>query len=265
MLIAKRLIELTFSPVGIMTLLIASGILISAARRHSRAGHRLLIWGGVLFLIFLFSPLAEYLMLSLEKPYPPMLVPPASPGIQRIVVLAGYAEEHQGFPITSNISEQTVCRISEGLRLYRLVPGATLIVSGGIAREGDRPVAALMADFMRQMGVPDKDLIVEGKSQNTYENLCEVEKIVGPDPFILVAAACDMRRALAVARKLRMSAVPAPACIWASQHHPENAGFKERIAVFFQRFIPSLDNFYRLQWAYHEYLGYVWYRLLGRI
>lgn len=265
MLIAKRLIEIAFSPLGIMTILFAAGLLISAARRHSRLGHRFLIWGGLLFLVFLFSPLAEYLMLSLERPYPPMLAPPESPRINRIVVLAGYAEENPGFPITSKVSEQTMCRISEGLRLYRLIPGAALILSGGIAREGEKPVAAMMADFIQQMGAPAKDLIVEGKSRNTYENLYEVKKLVGSDPFILVAAACDLRRALAVAKKLQMAPIPAPACIWASQHHPKNTGAGERIATFFKRFIPSLDNLSRLQWAYHEYLGYIWYRLLGRI
>ncbi len=261
----KRLAEFTFSPVGIMTILTASGLALSVFRRRSRAGRRLLVWGGFLFLVFLFSPLAEYLILSLERPYAPMLFPPAEPKINRIVVLAGYAEEYPGFPITSNVSGETLCRMSEGLRLYRLLPGSALILSGGVVREGDKPVAALMADFLHQMGVPAGDLIVEANSRDTFENLHEVKKLVGSDPFILVTAACDLRRAMAVARRLRMAPVPAPACIRALQRHPKDAGFRRRAAVFFQRFIPSLDNFSRLQWAYHEYIGYIWYMLLGRI
>lgn len=263
--IIKKLTELTFSPIGIMTILTASGLVLSIFSRRPRAGRRLLIWGGLLFVIFLFTPLAEYLILSLERPYPPMLSPPSDPKITRIVVLAGYAEDNPGFPITSNVSAETLCRMSEGLRLYRLLPKAALILSGGVAREGDKPVAAMMADFLEQMGVPTKDLIVEGKSRNTFENLLEVKKLVGSDPFILVTAACDLRRAMAVARKLEMAPVPAPACIRASQYHPKDAGFRERTKSFLRRFIPSLDNFSKLQWAYHEYLGYIWYVLLGRI
>jgi len=263
--ILKRSAELLFSPLGIMTVFIAFGLLLSAGRRHSHAGSRLLVCGGSLFLVFLFSPLAEYLVLSLERPYPPMLEPPESPKTSRIVVLAGYAEEHPGFPITSTISGQTMCSMAEGLRLYRLIPGSTLVLSGGVVRRGERPVAASMAEFLRQMGVPDKDLIMEGKSQNTYENLVEVKKLLGPDPFILVAAACDLRRAVAVARKLKMAAIPAPSCIWASQNHPDHASIGEQTAIFFTGFGPSLENLPRLQWAYHEYAGYVWYRLLGRV
>jgi uncharacterized SAM-binding protein YcdF (DUF218 family) len=248
-----------------MTILMVSGVLLSAFKRHSRAGKRLLVCGVLLFLVFLFSPLAEYLILGLEKPFPPMLVPPESPRPFRIVVLAGYAEEHPGYPITSNVSAQTMGSMTEALRLYRLIPGARLVLSGGVARKGEPPVAAMMAEFLQQMGVPHEDLVMEGKSQNTYENLVEVKKLVDSDPFILVAAACDLRRAVAVAQKLKMEAIPAPSCIWASQNHPLNVGVGERIATFFGSFQPSLERFSRLQWAYHEYLGYVWYRLLDRI
>jgi len=81
-------------------------------------------------------------------------------------------------------------------------------------------LAKLMADFLRQTGVPAEDIIMEGKSRNTYENLAEVRKLVGSSPFILVTSACDQPRAVGVARKLQMNPLPAPACIWALQHYP---------------------------------------------
>jgi uncharacterized SAM-binding protein YcdF (DUF218 family) len=262
----KGLIEIVFSPLGIMVLLIGVGILLCFFKRHLYVGRRLLICGGLLFLIFLFSPIAEYLILGLEKNYQPLLSPPVSPTIERIVVLAGYGRENPGYPITSNVSEQTLCTMSEGLRLYRLIPGAKLLLSGGVVRQGDRSVAATMADFFRQMGVPTKDLIVEGNSLNTYENLLQVKKIVGSKPFILVALGCDLRRAVAVARKLNMNPIPAPTCLWALPHHSMDMNASEWIADFFTSFAhPSFSNLTRLQWAYHEYAGYVWYRLLGRI
>jgi uncharacterized SAM-binding protein YcdF (DUF218 family) len=117
-------------------LLMVGGVVLSAFRRYSRTGHRLAIAAVLMYLIFLFSPLAEFLILSLEKHYPPMLVPPSPPKIDTIVVLAGYGEEHPGFPVTSNVSDQTTCCLAEGVRLYRLLPGAKLIMSGGIARPG---------------------------------------------------------------------------------------------------------------------------------
>ncbi len=261
----QRTAAILLSPLGILTFLIACGIILSALHRHRTAGRRFLVCGGLLFLIFLFSPLAEYLMFGLERIYPPMVTPPQSPNIGRIVILAGYAEQNPGIPITSSVSEQTIYSLAEGFRLYRLIPGAKLILSGGIARRGKTPVAAMMADFLQQMGVPPKDLMVEGKSRNTYENLIEVRKLVGAAPFILVATACDLRRSVAVAHKLRMTPYPAPAYIRTRQRHPDNADQEKQIIIFFKSFKPSLENLSWIQWAYHEYLGYIWYRLLDRV
>jgi uncharacterized SAM-binding protein YcdF (DUF218 family) len=266
LIFAKKSIETLISPLGIMTVLLFSGIVLSFAKRFRSLGHRLLIVGALMFLFFLFSPLSQYLTYSLEHRFRPLLTPPRSPSINKIVVLAGYAENHPKYPITSNVSWQTLGNLSEGLRLYRLVPGSKLILSGGVAREGDKSVAALMADCLQQMGVPASDLIVEGASQNTYENLREVKKRVGTHPFILVATACDLRRAVAVAKKLGMNSIPAPARIWTLQNYPTRNGLSDQFAYFFGSLgSPSLDNLSRLQWAYHEYLGYAWYRLLGRI
>ncbi len=150
--------------------------------------------------------------------------------------------------------------------MYRMLPDAKLIVSGGVLREGDKSVALLMADYLQQMGVPAEDIIVEGASRNTYENLREVEKIVGSEPTVLVAAGCDMRRVMGVAKKLQMNLIPAPACIWTLQDYPPGMKMSEWIVDFFICFgRPSTENLYRLQWAYHEYAGHLWYQLLDRI
>jgi len=44
----------------------------------------------------------------------------------------------------------------ESIRLYREIPDARLIVSGGIVRQKDGPIANLMAEFTTTMGYPGK-------------------------------------------------------------------------------------------------------------
>jgi uncharacterized SAM-binding protein YcdF (DUF218 family) len=262
----KNMIEALFSPMGIMVLLLVSGIILSLSKKHSTIGRRALICGALLFLIVFLTPLCPFLVCSLERQYPPLLTPPESPKTARIVVLAGYAEEHPEFPITSRLSQTTIGSISEGLRQYRLVPDAKLIFSGGVVRKGEKPVAEVMSEFVQQIGVPASDVIVEGKSRNTYENLLEVNKLIGSDPFILVAQACDMMRAVAVARKLKMKPIPAPSNYYALPGHPEMIPAGAPLFRYFRHWdIPSSGNFHRLQWVYHEYLGYLWYRILGRV
>lgn len=262
--IAKRLLEWVFSPVGIMVLLLAVGFLWSVTRRQSRGGPRLLAAGAFLFLVYYASPLANVMLGKLEREHAPLVNLASVPKTDRIVVLAGYAEEQPHLPITSRVSEQTLASLAEGLRLYRALPGNKIITSGGVAIEGEKPVAAAMADLLVELGVPREDLVVEGKSENTYENLFEVQALVGGRPFILVASACDLRRAMGVARKLGLHAIPAPAYIRTLQRWKAPQGLGGRVRHYARRHV-SLGNFAKLQWAHHEYAGYLWYRLLDRI
>jgi uncharacterized SAM-binding protein YcdF (DUF218 family) len=264
--ILKLSLEIIFSPLSIMIMLLIAGVILSFSKRHLRLGRRILISGAVIYLIFMFSPIAEFLIRNLEKQYLPMLSPPASPKVDRIVILSAYGDGNPYFPITSNLSEEMLGRLAEGIRIYRQVPGARLIVSGGVINQEDEPLAKLMADFLRQMGVPAEDIALEAKSRNTYENLAEVRKLIGASPFILVTSACDLPRAVGVARKLRMNPLPAPACIWALQHYPTKMSVAQLARDFFLGFAhPSTTRLTRIQRAYHEYLGYVWYWLLNRV
>jgi uncharacterized SAM-binding protein YcdF (DUF218 family) len=262
----KLLVELLFSPLGILVVLLFMGVVLSFSKRYSNLGRRVLLSGALIYLIFMFSPLADFLIRNLEKQFPPMLSPPASPKVDRVVILSGYGAGNPDFPITSNLSEQTVGRLVEGIRLYHQVPGVKLIVSGGIIKKGDEPLAKLMSDFLRQIGVPAEDIVMEGKSRNTYENLTEVRKLVGANPFLLVTSGCDLPRAMGVARKLQMNPLPAPACIWSLQHYPTKMSVTQTATAFITGFAyPSTTRLSRIQWAYHEYLGYIWYWLLNRV
>jgi uncharacterized SAM-binding protein YcdF (DUF218 family) len=260
----KRALEFCFSPLGILTFLLLGGLVMTGLRRTSKTGRRM-VWAGVwIFLLFLLTPLAELIVANLEQPYVPMQQAEAAAGVRSVVVLSGASEDHVLLPVTSKLGTDTMARTVEGIRLYRQRPGARLIVAGGVLRTGDRPVAEMMADFAIALGVPRGDLVLERSSRTTYENLREVKKIIGAEPFILVNSALDLRRATAVARKLGMKPVPAPAAIWAAHHYSADLTWKAwgwRVVADLR---PSPGRLNYLQWAAHEYLGYGWYWMLGR-
>lgn len=261
---AKALLDAWFSPIGLITLLLASGLLVSAFRRESRVGRRL-AWSGIgLFLLFVLTPLAEVLCATLEHAHPPMLRPDRS--VRTIVVLSGSGEDLPFLPVTSKLTGETIPRVAEGIRIYRELPEARLILSGGVVRQSDGPIANLMADFARAMGVPDRDILVEGRSTTTYENLVEVKRIVGSEPFILVTSSIELRRATAVARKLEMKPLPAPAAIRAARYYPaEMPWLQLGWKIVTDSGYPKAHRLSYLQRAYHEYIGYLWYWMLGRV
>jgi len=259
-------IETCFSPIGIVTLLFVVGLVLNAFRRTSPAGRRLVWAGGCLYLVVFLAPLAEILVFGLERPFPPMRHVDASAGVRAIVVLADYGENIRYLPVTSKLSMEATVRVVEGIRLSRELPGVPLVVSGGVLSEGDTPVAQLMADLARAMGVPEAGIVIEGKSTTTYENLVEVRKIVGSEPFILVTSAYHLRRATAVAHKLGMKPLAAPAAIWAARSYPAGTRWLDWTQMVVQQADdPSTSRFAYLQSAYHEYVGYVWYWILGRV
>jgi uncharacterized SAM-binding protein YcdF (DUF218 family) len=262
----KHTLEFVSSPVGIVVLSTLTGLLLLSMPQRRRLSVRLLVLGGVLFVLFTLTPIAEVAVNALERNYRPIGSAAELAGTHSIVVLAGFGRERSGIPITSSLSDSTVCRVTEGVRLYHLHGRSKVILSGGIIRPDQRAVAAMMADLMILLGIPAADIVVEGRSTTTFENLVEVRKLVGHAPFVLVAAARDLPRAMAVARRLGMAPVAAPACIRTLQSFPAGMIWSGWFWTVLDSFrYPAIERLADLQWAYHEYVGYLWYRLLGRI
>jgi|GEM_PF-2271867 len=113
------------------------------------------------------------LLRSLERRYPPLLAgwegsgQGSSPRIKDIVVLGGGFQFDLELPPISQLGEDTMFRLAEGVRLYRKAPGAKLILSGG-APPGRVPEAAAMAQVAEALGVSPQDILVE-RSRATPE------------------------------------------------------------------------------------------------
>ena len=218
-----------------------------------------------MYLLLYLTPLPELVYARLEHPFPAMLHPDAS--VKNVVVLVGYGEDLQFLPVTSKLSVDTVSRMAEGIRLYRELADARLILSGGPARGEDRPNADLAAEFAVAMGVPQQSIVLERLSATTYENLLEVNKIVGSVPFILVSSSEHLRRATAVAHRLGMNPLPAPSGIWAARYYPAGMSWVELGRKLIEDMGPptGANRLDYIQRAYYEYVGYMWYWMLGHV
>lgn len=88
-----------------------------------------LIIGASLFIAICCTPIVDLPFFHLERQFPPLLDMGIVGDARSIVVLSSFGRNSSETPITGNLSEETVCRLVEGIRLYRLIPGSVLIVS----------------------------------------------------------------------------------------------------------------------------------------
>jgi len=177
--------------------------------------------GGVRFIGFglsligalTFLPVGAALLRPLEDRFPVQnLEMPAPDGI---IVLGGGMDERigaaRGQPQLNDAGE----RMTAGVALARAFPQAKLIFSGGsgaLIPQAETEAEAARK-FWRDMGVPERQMMFEDKSRNTYENALFTQALVHPgagERWLVVTSAWHMPRAMGVFRALGMNPVAFP-------------------------------------------------------
>lgn len=156
-------------------------------------------------------------------------------------------------------ADDTVERCIHAAELYQSGPPCPVLVAGGNmppVEEGPS-LAQVMADFLQQLGVERRHIVLEEHSTNTYENAVFSSAILrnqGWQRAILVTDALHMHRARLSLEKQGIEVIPS-AC------RPTTETFQwswEYVA-------PSVGGLVLLKKAAHEWMGLLWYKLHGRI
>ena len=140
-------------------------------------------------------------------------------------------------------------RLLEGVRLWRRMPGARLVLSGG-AFYGGMSEGEALAAMARELGVPQGAMVLEKASWDTEEQAQGLKALLHGRPFALVTSACHLPRALALFRGSGLDPVAAP-CDFRTR------GWKWDWFWF----LPSAGHLKDTEDALHEYLGLAWLRL----
>ncbi len=247
----KKILSPLLMPLCLSLEILLAGAILLWFTRRQRLG-KIVTTAGMLMLAALSLPaIANPLLATLEGRYPPLAGGPAPAGgavpaaVPWIVVLGGGMTDDPHVPFTSRISAESLARLAEAVRLYRLMPGCRLILSGGAAW-GRAPEAGVMAQAAEALGIPARDILREDRSKDTEEQAALIGGMVGKDPFVLVTSASHMPRSVALFRKRGMSPIPAPAAFQA---------LEDRSPV---RFHPAVSALRKSEMAFHEYLGGLW-------
>jgi uncharacterized SAM-binding protein YcdF (DUF218 family) len=243
----KDIVGFLTTPSSLIILFWLIGMVALFIGRLRRLGMLLLVIGGVFYVILASGPVSSWLLGQLEHRYPALNHMDEVKNVETIVVLAGHAEPDSYLPISSVVSSSTAFRLMEAVRLWRVIEGSKILISGA----GDAP--ELMKKVLISLGVPGQSIVLENKGRNTYESAVNVRQMVGAGGIILVTSAGHMPRSLGVFRKNGMNPIPAP------------TDYMTAPSCLVAGYLPRASHLVYSDLAVHEYLGLLWYKITGRL
>jgi len=254
MFLFKKIVAPLFFPMTLILGILVFGLFLLSLTRRQKIG-KIVVLIGIIFLGMLsYDAVSDKLLRSLEYKYPPLINLESIQGVKWVVVLGGGHTSDPKLPITSQLSEISLVRLVEGIRIHRGLPTSRLILSGGIVFEKVSE-AKVLADVALAIGVKKQDLILEEVSRDTEDEARLIQEVVGQERFILVTSASHMPRSIALFKKLGMHPIPAPTDYLVKESQEMNPN----------KFYPRAENLDKAERAFHEYLGFAWAKLRGKI
>ena len=228
-------------------LLLAAGLLARFWHRSLRWSGRLLVAGALVALVFSLGAVARALLHPLEQRYPawvPGITPALS--IEHIVLLTAWAGDNPDLPASVRLNDSSASRVIVTVELWRRHPHASVIVSGDVRNARD------LGDVLLALGLPADRLVLESQSRNTADSAQQVAAVVRRQ----VLRAGDFGGPSAeVDGHIRQGRLPSRCRYLPTIACPDASR---------RQLHPGPRALYASNLAVHEYLGLVWYRMLGR-
>lgn len=254
----------TFSKIGWMMLSPANFIAILwlaglACLPFCKKGARFFLGAGtVLFLLLGLFPVGHNMLVYLEGRYEAPQLPARIDGV---IVLGGAFDTdlsaRYGVPQLNSSAD----RLFTAATLSRKYPQATIVHSGRSGslyqKEDGRSEADDAESFFNDLGFENTNLLLEDRSRNTYENALFSKEDIMPAPhevWVLVTSAYHMPRARAVFDGIGWKIIPYPVDFQTGGDY-----------ILFPKDLDVLGNLYKTDLALHEFIGYLAYRLTGKI
>jgi uncharacterized SAM-binding protein YcdF (DUF218 family) len=235
--------------VSILLLLVAAAAVLGRAGRRQSA-RIVFILAGVLLVAVGCGPLPAITLKGLQAGYEAQPVPSWQPKAA-IVVLGGGAQQVADTPAVE-VPAFVYGRIVKTLELYlrckRSGNACVVIVSGGDPLKLGASEAKVYGAMLVKVGVDPADLVIEGRSLNTWQNaqFCAAWLNDHPqDQVVLVTSGLHLRRSILYFSHFGIGALPARADYVGAALSP----------------VPLAYNFLLMDLTLHEYAGLVRYRV----
>ena len=232
-----KIIQQLLLPSVFVPFLILLGAVLLFRKKNFKVGRILVIVGLLLYYFFSITPIVDILLLPLEKEYQSIKIEEVGKADKIVLLLGG--------------RESDVLRASEVLRIAHLTDHeAEVIISGTDPFNPGSEEAMAVRSFFTARGIPAENIVIEGKSKNTWENVRNIKEIIGEQPFFLATSAYHMKRSIKEFQKIGANPIPAP------------MDFKRRGEYGLLSYFPSARNLRNADLAIHEYFGILFYEFL---
>ncbi len=151
-------------------------------------------------------------------------------------------------------------RLFQTLELYHKQRVKKLLITGGsgsISKPNHRE-AFYIKKYLKNIAIPDSNIIIENDSKNTYENAIFTKRVLDSIHFkgsiLLVTSSFHMRRSLAIFEKAGYKNVTP---------FVTNKITGIRKFEFDYCFMPNIEAVFSLNLILHEIVGYATYKLKG--
>jgi uncharacterized SAM-binding protein YcdF (DUF218 family) len=257
----SKLLPVLVYPTGLIFLLILAALLL---RERARLRNVVLLAALAVLLLAGNRYVALRLVRSLEWRY----FPPAAGVTAEAIVVLGGGTEIIAAPRPIVEVNGAGDRVTYAAELFRREAAPLIVASGGrvdLFDDGFSTPAEEMGRLLEFLGVPGEVILLEDRSQNTYENAlysAELLKARGLKRILLVTSAMHMPRAVPLFIAQGLEVIPAPADYSLSQAQWE-ARWQGGPAAVFLGFFPAAGNLNLTTNVIKEYLGMLVYGLQG--
>ena len=199
-------------------------------------------------------PVAKVVLSPLENCYTaPTLSNLEKQSVRQVVVLTGGGYPVRGGLLSSAFPHGSAYRFLGGVELSsRLGPDCLIIFSGSAGRER-RDLAT--ADTMKELSlllISGPEVLAEAQSGSTSEHPANVKPLLRSSPFVLITSAVHMPRAMRSFKRAGLNPIAYPVDFLAVEGD-----------YGWMSLIPSVENLWKLNVAFREYLALLFYTITG--
>ncbi|MGE0055175.1 MAG: YdcF family protein [Hyphomicrobium sp.] len=256
---ASKILFFIFQPSSLAAILLVLGIWGLTRSASSKWAIAFSLTGLGWIVLAGLLPIGNILIFPLEQRFPILSDQQLKSrnDVAGIILLGGFEDGAVTAGRGQLMVNEAAERLTEGVRLARVLGNAKIVFTGGVGRlMGGSEASGPVSDYLQQVGIDKSRIITEGVSRNTFENAELTKKLVAPksgETWLLVTSAYHMPRAIGVFRKVGFDVLAYPVDF-------RTAGIEDLWRPF-----PSIpDGLKRADLVVKEWIGLVAYWLSDR-